>query len=149
MTTTNMDKKETVTKPNYNGFIKGLDIKNIRLVSATIENMDCNYFPSSAVVKWRMAANFENKDGEINVFHRYNVRVLEQGKEVKAKMAMKFCVTYNSQAPMTEELFKRFKDSNLPINTWPYFREFVHSIISRMGWPPFIAPTFIRQIAAT
>ena len=90
-----------------------------------------------------MTAKYENRDGKIEVFNRYNVRVLEKGKELKAKLSVTFCVTYNSKIPMTDELFEEFKDSNLPLNTWPYFREFVHSGVLRMGWPPFIAPIFV------
>jgi len=132
-----------LTGQTYNNFIKELDIEDIRLTSATIQNLDCDYFPSSAEVKWRMTASYENRENKIEVFHRYNVRILEKGKELKAKITIIFCVTYNSKIPMTEELFERFKSQNLPLNTWPYFREFVHNAVLRMGWPPFIAPTFV------
>jgi len=128
----------------YNSFIRGLDIEDICLTSATIQNLDHYYSPSSAEVRWRMAASYENRENKIEVSHRYNVRILEKGKELKAKIAVTFCVTYKSEMPMTEELFEGFKNQNLPLNTWPYFREFVHNAVLRMGWPPFIAPTFVR-----
>lgn len=126
----------------YNTFVKQVEIKDIRLVSATIQNLDCNYYLSSAEVKWKMTATYENQEKKIDVFHRYNVRILEKGKELKSKVAVTFCVTYGSKVPMTEEYFEQFKGGNLPLNTWPYFREFVHNAVLRMGWPPFIAPIF-------
>lgn len=136
--------KSKVVQHKYNTFIKQLDIEDIRLTSAKIENLDCYYSPSAAEVRWRMAASYENREKKIEVFHRYNVRVLEKGKELKAKVGIVFCVTYKSKLPMTDKLFEQFKDQNLPVNTWPYFREFVHNTVLRMGWPPFIAPTFVQ-----
>lgn len=133
----------TAGNTTYNAFIKGLNIKDIRLTSATIQNIDCYYFPTTAEVRWRMKAEYKNRDNKIEIFHRYNVRIFEKGKELKAKISVTFCVTYDSKMPMNEETFNKFKARNLPLNTWPYFREFVHSAVLRMGWPPFIAPTLV------
>ena len=46
--------------------------------------------------------------------------------------------------PMTKDYFAIFARVNLPVNTWPYFREFVHSMISRMGLPPVVLPLVKR-----
>ncbi len=136
-------KNMKLTSQAYNAFVKNLRIEDIRLASATIKNLDCSYIPSSAEVRWTTAAKYENRDSKIEVLNRYNVRILEKGKELKAKLSLIFCITYNSKVPMTEELFEKFKEQNLLLNTWPYFREFVHNAVLRMGWPPFIAPTFV------
>jgi len=134
---------KNLTRQTYNAFVKNLRIEDIRLASAMIKNLDCSYMPSSAEVRWTMAAKYENQHGKIEVLNRYNVRIAEKGKELKAKLSVIFCVTYNSKIPMTDELFEEFKDRNLPLNTWPYFREFLHNAVLRMGWPPFIAPTYV------
>ena len=136
-------KNNDLIRQKYNSFIKNLDIEDIRLLSATIQNIDCYYFPSSAEVRWKMTASYENRENKIEVFQCYNVRILEKGKELKAKIAINFHLTYNSKIPMPQEFFDRFKNQNLPLNTWPYFREFVHNAVIRMGWPPFIAPSFV------
>lgn len=144
-----MTKKVTATannkthNKNYNGFIRGLGIKDIRLTSAVIENIEYSYMPSKAIIKWRIAASYENKENRIEVIHRYNVRVLEEGIGLKAKIKVVFCVTYESETPMNDDYFEIFKTRNLPLNTWPYFREYIHNSLSRMGWPPFIAPAFV------
>ncbi|RKZ28403.1 hypothetical protein DRQ26_01125, partial [bacterium] len=49
-------------------------------------------------------------------------------------------VRYKHENGISEEMFEVFKDYNVPINTWPYFREFVSSSIARMGLPPFPLP---------
>jgi hypothetical protein len=133
-----------LTSRAYNAFVKDLRLKDIRLASATIKNLDCSYSPSSAEVRWKIAAKYENRDGKIEVLNRYNVRILEleKGKGLKATLSVIFCVTYDSKMPMTEELFEKFREQNLLLHTWPYFREFAHNAVLRMGWPPFIAPIF-------
>jgi preprotein translocase subunit SecB len=45
---------------------------------------------------------------------------------------------------MTKDYFGVFVQVNLPVNTWPYFREFVHSTVSRMGLPPVVLPLVKR-----
>ncbi|MFC1937584.1 hypothetical protein ACFLWY_03385 [Chloroflexota bacterium] len=91
-----------------------------------------------------MAASYEQEKEQFNVSHRYNVTILErETKEVKANISVTFRVVYSSKIPINDDLFQVFKVRNLPLNTWPYFREFVHNAIMRMGWPSFIAPTYI------
>lgn len=41
-----------------------------------------------------------------------------------------------------EEEIEQFVEKNVPINAWPYVRETVSSITTRMGLPPLIIPTF-------
>ncbi len=142
MTTAQIDPKKA-SQPSYNSFVRELGIKDIRLTSATIENMNCPDVPAKAEVSWKIRASYKNHEGDIDVFHRYIVSIVDERKQIKAKLSVTFCVTYQSKRPMTDELFARFKVSNLPVNTWPYFREFIHNAVQRMGWPPFIAPTFV------
>jgi len=141
--TESTEKKMMINRRTYNSFIEALDIVDIRLVSAKVENIDCNYVPENAEVKWSESARYENAQNKIMIFHKFNVRILEGGKDIKAKIGVTFCVSYDSKKPMTDALFEIFRDRNLPVNSWPYFREFLHSVVLRMGWPPFIAPTFV------
>jgi hypothetical protein len=145
MTSTRRDQSgEKRARQAYNAFVRQIQIQDIRLVSAKVENLDCSYFPSSAEVKWKMAARYENIEQAFRAYQRYNVVIAdEESKEIKAKISVTFCVTYPSKITMNDELFGTFKLVNLPVNTWPYFREFTHNAVLRMGWPPFITPTFV------
>ena len=128
----------------YNDFVKQIEINNLRIVSAKVDILDYSYFPSSAEVKWRTRVSYEKAEGQFNVSHRYNVTILDkETKEVKAKISVTFYVVYSSKIPVSDDLFEIFRVRNLPLNTWPYLREFVHNATMRMGWPPFIAPTYM------
>ncbi len=136
--------KKVLNRKEYNNFVKQIEVDDIRIVSAQVNILDYSYFPSSAEVKWRTKASYEKVEEQFNVFHRYNVTIWDKEmKEAKAKISVTFLVSYSSKIPISDDLFTIFKVRNLPLNTWPYLREFVHNTTMRMGWPPFIAPTYV------
>lgn len=136
--------KKTPDFTEYNEFIKQIKIEGLRIVSARVNILDYSYSPSSTEVKWSMRAIYEKAEKQFNVSHRYNVTILDkETSEAKAKISVTFFVVYSSKIPVSDDFFNIFKTRNLPLNTWPYFREFIHNITLRMGWPTFIAPTYI------
>lgn len=59
-------------------------------------------------------------------------------------VAVSFEVTYRipSNVSAPEDALNEFAQLNGIFNTWPYFREFVHAALARMGLPPFILPVY-------
>jgi len=143
-TVMNEKPKKVQSFREYRDFISQIEITDIRIISAQVKIPDYSYFPSSAEVKWRMTASYEKAEEQFNVSHRYNVTILDkETNEAKAKISVTFFVEYSSKIPISDDFFEIFKVRNLPLNTWPYFREFIHNITTRVGWPPFIAPTYV------
>ena len=141
---TNKEQKRVPSTKSYNEFVSQIQITKLHIVSAQFTMLDYSYFPSSAEVKWRKSASYEQTEEQFNVSHRYNVTILDnETKEVKGKISVTFYVVYSSKIPINDDFFEVFKVRNLPLNTWPYFREFIHNAIVRMGWPSFIAPTYM------
>lgn len=140
----NKNQKNAPSFKDYNTFVTQIKITNIRLVSAQVKVLDYSYFPSSVEVKWRMRASYEKAEEQFNVCHRYNVTIADkETNEAKAKISVVFQVVYSSKIPISDEIFEIFKARNLPLNTWPYFREFIHNTTMRMGWSPLIAPIHV------
>lgn len=140
----NKKQKKVPSVKDYNDFVTQIEIIDLRIVSAQINMLDYSYFPSSPEVNWRMSASYEKAEEQFNVDHRYNVTISEKDtKGAKAKISVTFRVVYSSKIPISDGLFEIFKARNLPLNTWPYFREFIHNTTMRMGWSPLIAPTYM------
>jgi len=136
--------KNVLSRKGYNDFIRQIEIDDIRVVSARVDILDYSYFPSSTELKWRTKVSYEKVEEHFNVFHRYNVTISDkEAKEVKARISVTFLVSYSSKIPISDDLFSIFKVRNLPLNTWPYLREFVHNTTMRIGWPPFVAPKYV------
>lgn len=135
--------RQTVKPSDYSAFIKQIEIADLRLVSARLQNTGYVECPPEAEIDIKTKAWYENGEEKFTVFHRYNVRVKDMETRREAtKLSVEFAVTYSSRLPLTNGVFDIFQELNLPVNTWPYFREFLHSNFGRMNWPPLIAPTF-------
>lgn len=145
-----MNKKRSSTfkfEENYLRFLGQLEIADVRLVSAKIDNIAYSTPPTNASVTVRTRPSYQNSEGVIDIFNRYNLTVKEdQTQRAVAKLSLVFCVTYSSQIPMTDAIFDTFKEHSLPVTTWPYFREFVHNTFARVGWIRLIPPAFKRGV---
>jgi len=60
------------------------------------------------------------------------------------RLKAQFYVIYTTPEEITQDFFDVFKRITLPFVTWPFFREFVFSVTSRMNIPPLALPQ-IRQ----
>jgi len=136
--------KKVLNFKEYNNFVEQIEMDDIRIVAIQVHILDYSYFPTSAEVKRRTQASYESAEGQFNVSHRYNLTILDkETREDKAKISVTFYVSYSSKIPINDDLFEIFKVRNLPLNTWPYLREFIHNVTMRLGWPPFIAPLYL------
>ena len=141
----NKSKADKNFRKQYNDLINQLEMKDIVINKASFETLDYDYVPSDkrTEVKWRTSASYKNMENELRVFQRYNVTISDfKEKAAKAKLTFVFLIVYQSKINMDDKYFDIFKGVNLTLNTWPYFREFVHDSVTRMGWPPFIAPLY-------
>ena len=65
---------------------------------------------------------------------------LEKPPSVEAWATYELTYSVPDQTGLTQEHFDAFAEMNGVFNAWPYFREFLHSSLSRMGLPPFTLP---------
>lgn len=129
------------THAEYNNFISQIELHSIWLSSARIENRHGHEKPERATVQVKSKASWEPVVGGFKVLHTYNV-VITKDTEAAAEVKVTFGLLFNSDQAMTDDIFRIFRDVNLPVNTWPYLRSFLADVLGRMGWAPFTLPTF-------
>ena len=61
-------------------------------------------------------------------------------KEFAVKIGCAYRVVLISESPFSEEFMDIYTQVNLQVNTWPYFREFVQSMLQKAGLPPLTLP---------
>jgi len=61
-------------------------------------------------------------------------------KEFAVKIGCVYRVLLTSESPFSEDFMDIYAEVNLQVNTWPYFREFVQSMIQKAGLPPLTLP---------
>jgi len=74
---------------------------------------------------------------EIKVGYRLSAK---SGRSRLFDLDATYTAVFSTSKPIPAEFFEVFNEISLPLQTFPYFRELVNSIVSRMGLPPLILP---------
>lgn len=128
--------KEKVSPDVYNKFIDGLNLLEIKLIysEAKIEE---DFFPPAEVETEEKKSYKTLKEGKFVVTHEYKLKGRENGKkEAGFYINVIYKVIYQSKTSITKKIFGVFSEISLPLHTWPYFRQFVQEMTSKMGLPP-------------
>jgi hypothetical protein len=125
----------------YAAFIEQLELLDVWLVEGQAANRHGPRAPRQAVVEVETpeATWVATSDG-FDVRYPYQVRFVDEGT-VHAEIALTLGLHFSSGQQMTAPMFRVFNSVNLPINTWPFLREFVSAMVGRMGWQSFTLPT--------
>ena len=87
--------------------------------------------------------SYKLEDDILNIYFKFNFKAISKEKEkpalqMKANYILKYSV--KGDCEITDEFFEIFKNTSVRFIIWPYFREFVYSMISRMNLPPLTLP---------
>jgi hypothetical protein len=143
MTSRRSSKRDDATAfdpQEYAEFINQIELLGIWLDSAEIDNVRGPIMPDRVDISIMSSGEWKTIDTGFIAVHRHDV-TLAVGDESAAEFVVSFGLEFSSSMPMTDDLFEVFEDVNLPINTWPYLREFLGSSLGRMGWVAFTLPS--------
>jgi len=78
---------------------------------------------------------------EIACDYQFTARVAEAQV---AEAVIKYLLVYEIKGsePFIEEDLIEFAVGNGTLHSWPFVREFLHGLTSRMGYPPYVLPVF-------
>jgi hypothetical protein len=134
------DKK--ISPEEYRDIINSIELLNIRLTSADVK---------FKVYEPPMGYNISSKetyeqeaDSNVVTINQIYTLAAKPPKSRKNGITIKCCyeVTFKSDRQLTGDFFEIYSHRSLPLNTWPYFREFVNSMTARMDLPPLTLPLF-------
>lgn len=135
----------SVDKKEYRDFIVGLQLKDLSVRRSSTHRAARTIDLSRKVdVNINEKASFSMQGENIcDIVHSYALQLCYQGEKTPLlTIECEFDAVYRVSKPMTEAYFEVFKKTSLPLNTWPYWREFVHSSFARMGLPPYFLPVY-------
>ena len=91
-------------------------------------------------------ASFEQTDNKLKVAHRYYIKARgPEQKDVALRINVTFCLTFQTKETIEKDFIDIFRKINLPLNSWPYLREFVQNMTQRMNIPPLTLPFFLKK----
>lgn len=135
---------QRVTPEVYNAFIAGVDLVSVRLAGAEISAASTPA-RKQLLPTVEQTARFAHEDEQVVIIHELTFagRYEDEDEDDPAVfIRAEFEVRYSAAERMTDQIFAEFRRRNLPLNTWPYFREFVHAVLARTGWPVFVLPVY-------
>lgn len=137
--------KKNIAPELYRKILSGLELKNLFLISCT-SNIDRSSLGTEAGIKIVDDASYSKSEkNEIEITQKYSIEAKDQTSKKKfLNIKCEYHLIYTSREDFTEEFFEVFKKANLPINSWPFFRELVYNITSRMYIPPISLPLIKR-----
>lgn len=141
--------KQAISDEKYQEILKGIELRQVRLVKGLAQLKNTRRTPSHVVVTMTdKGASYENRDDQCSeVIQSYVVTVREKVERRQfLKIECQFSLLYASAVKFTDEFFEVFSKANVPINTWPYAREFVDNMTSRLQVPSVTMPLMKKGI---
>lgn len=129
-----------VDRTTYAAFIGQIELRSVWLRSARIDNGHGRTQPEDLSIIVDGQSRWERTPEGFRAFQTYKIRLGHPGPTSVAEIEVTFAADYESSQQMSEGLFEVFRESNLPLNTWPYVREYVATTVGRFGWIPVTLP---------
>lgn len=140
-----MPKKEELDKEIYNKFVQSVDIQSMNLINLNIENLNNDVDRSE-----RLFVDLEFENNTFNVkgdFFKVNPKFyIKVSYKKDNDECILFKIRFEYQLEYIIEDLKEFDTNylelfvkrNVPVNIWPYARELISSMTTRMGYPALI-----------
>jgi preprotein translocase subunit SecB len=137
-----VNNKLSAADMSYSTFLESLDPANIALVQSAMSLERMKYLESE---REQIYVTFGSKllrlgDGHFDVKTTLELQVK---KEVKSKPLLRFNAAYELHfhaVGATKQNVDRFVKSDVRLLIWPYLRELVSNMTSRMHIPPILLP---------
>lgn len=140
---TNSKEKPNISPQMYKKILDGIELKSISLKECdAFLNSDIN-ITSDLKIDIKEEANYKLKENEVHIFNKYTIDARKPGSKSRyIKLGIVFLIRITSEETFTEDFFEIYKQVSLHLNTWPYLREYVNQMTSRMSVPPITLPLF-------
>ncbi|MBP7461006.1 MAG: hypothetical protein KBA26_06925 [Candidatus Delongbacteria bacterium] len=134
--------KKVITPELYHDFIQQIDLKSIVMTEGkfTLNDIKLHKLRIEVVENHK----FKCIESGFVVITSFTLSGKSDDHCVPLKIECTYQLYYLSEKKMTREIFDIFSQSSLPLNIWPYFREFVHDCSSKMGIPALVLPLVKR-----
>ena len=133
--------KEKIDPKLYSKILKGIEFKKIYLTELKSE-INHDLLQDNIKINIEYEAEYKNFDTGFNVIVKYHIDAVNKNDETAIHFDIIYNLEFNSESEISEGFFEIYKDLSLPLNVWPFVRELVNSVTSRMYIPPLTLPLF-------
>ena len=138
-------RKDKISPEEYSRILSSLSIQDITLKKSSLEMYETESKGGSIDIKFSDKYSFTQGDETASFTSSFKMEGELVSGDVHEKVfsiSADFKVFYfkTRQVEITEDFMRIFKGTSLPHVVWPFFREFILSMTSRMGLPHFTLP---------
>ena len=138
-----MEKKFKMEPKTYSKYLD-----SVRLLNISLRESKTKYFgdlqpPKKQELSVSDSTNYSKKEDLYEILQKY-VITGKTGKKKILEISATFCVILKSDKELSDEFFEIYNEISLPINTWPFLREFANSMTARMNISPLTLPLLRR-----
>ncbi len=136
--------KYKIDPKEYYNLLKEVNLRSISLVSSTSRIKRENWDKSMSIGISRNMSHKVLKQAKIlQINCKYSLLGSpEEGKskDYAIKIEVTYELIYSFGKTLPKEFIDIFEQKNVPLNSWPYFREFVQNMMQRMNVQPLTLP---------
>ena len=142
-----LSSEELPPPEKYQDFVRDVELSNARLVACNVESMASLGHDAQVSYKIETSNEFVQHDEGFEALQKCFLSFfVEQGSEnaavghIEVTYGFAYACTFEDDAYPIDAYLRVFEQVSLPINAWPFIRQFVHDTTQRMGWPSLMLP---------
>lgn len=137
-----MTNKKEIPIKEYREILNTLELDNICLIESSFKLFK-EKLPSKIKILIKETAKFETKDTYLIIRYKSILKgVNEESQEagVIIETIHELHYTSSGEKVITPEFLDKFSNYSASMIVWPYFREYVQSMLSKTQMPPLTLP---------
>ncbi|MGB4439791.1 MAG: protein-export chaperone SecB [Sedimentibacter sp.] len=140
-----MPNEKKLIPEEYNKFVNSVKINLINLKQLSVERVNYDAVNSKLSVKLSFNTDtYKSELGLLRVYPKFIIEVVDINDVTAFSINFEYSIEYsfNGIENIENDYIEAFVKRNVPINIWPYARELVSSLTTRMGFPALIMAPF-------
>lgn len=134
--------KPKISPEEYRNLLDALELDTLYLIELSSKfNEDVN--SPSLKLDTNEKHSFLQEGSILKIIYSYKLMAIDESTNDPAiVISTKYTVRYNltKDVSISKDFMSVFSELTLGMLLWPYFREMVSNVISRMGLPPLVLP---------
>ena len=137
----NSQKNKALSNDAYSKLLEKIEIEDIVLIG-----LEAKRYPSKIEKDINFGLKHEpefikKEENDFDIVDIYTITA-KSGKRNIFKIRIKWLLNFSSEVEVDEKFFEIYAERSLILNTYPYVREIVQSITSKMDVPPLVMPLY-------
>lgn len=131
----------------YQTFLQEVELRGARLVACEVSTSQMVHDPAQVAYEIDVETRFDRFEEGFEAIQDCTIHFFVPEREEDVPVSrIQVAYGFGYECSFEEEEYEFdaylhiFEQVSLPVNAWPFIRQFVHDITQRMNWPPLMLP---------